>query len=108
MTWTMTNLVIQIVAGILGGNGAALVAKEHSFGAIGHTVAGAVGGAVSGYFLQTIVGTVVNATGEVQQDADFVTQWILQGLAGLAAGAILTMGVGFLKHSFDQHRMGKL
>jgi uncharacterized membrane protein YeaQ/YmgE (transglycosylase-associated protein family) len=108
MTWTTTNLVIQIIAGILGGHGAAVAAKEHSFGAIGHTIVGAVGGAVSGYFLQTIVGTVVTGTGDIQQDADFVTQWILQGLAGLAAGGILTMAVGFLKHGIDQHRMGKL
>ena len=64
MAWTATNLVIQIIAGILGGHVAALVVKEHSFGALGHTIAGAVGGAVSGYFLQTIVGTVVNASGE--------------------------------------------
>jgi uncharacterized membrane protein YeaQ/YmgE (transglycosylase-associated protein family) len=108
MTWTATNLVIQILAGILGGHGAAAVAKEHSFGALGHTIAGAVGGAASGYFLQTIVGTVVNGTGDIQQDADLVTQWVLQGLAGLAAGGIVTMAVGFLKHSIDQRRMGKL
>jgi len=108
MTWTITNLVIQIVAGIIGGHGAALASKEHSFGVLGHTIAGAVGGAVSGYFLQTIVGTVVTATGDVQQDADLVTQWVLQGLAGLAAGAIVTLAVGFLKHSIDQHRIGKI
>jgi ABC-type uncharacterized transport system permease subunit len=108
MTWTATNLVIQIIAGILGGHGVAVAAKEHSFGALGHTIAGAVGGAVSGYFLQTIVGTVVTGTGDIQQDADLVTQWVLQGLAGLAAGGIVTMAVGFLKHSIDQHRMGKL
>lgn len=107
MTWTTTNLVIQIIAGILGGHGAALVAKEHSFGALGHTIAGALGGALSGYFLQTLVATVVTATGDVQQDADIVTQSILQGLAGLAAGAVLTMAVGFLKHGIDQHRTGK-
>jgi uncharacterized membrane protein YeaQ/YmgE (transglycosylase-associated protein family) len=108
MAWTATNLLIQIIAGILGGHVAAVVVKEHSFGALGHTIAGAVGGAVSGYFLQTIVGTVVTATGEVQHDADLVTQWILQGLAGLAAGAILTMVAGFLKHSIDHHGMEKL
>jgi uncharacterized membrane protein YeaQ/YmgE (transglycosylase-associated protein family) len=108
MAWTTTNLVIQIIAGILGGHGAAVVVKEHGFGALGHTIAGAVGGAVSGYFLQTIVGTVVNATGGVQQDADLVTQWVLQGLAGLAAAAILSLTVGFLKHSVEQHRIGKV
>ena len=108
MDWTATNLVIQIIAGILGGHVAAVVVKEHSFGALGHTIAGTVGGAVSGCFLQTIVATVVNASGEVQHDADLVTQWILQGLAGLAAGAVLTMVVGLLKHGVDQHRTGKL
>jgi uncharacterized membrane protein YeaQ/YmgE (transglycosylase-associated protein family) len=108
MAWMATNLVIQIIAGILGGHVAAAVVKEHSFGALGHTIVGAVGGAVSGCFLRTIVGTVVNASGEVQHDADLVTQWILQGVAGFAAGAVLTMVVGFLKHSVDQHRTGKL
>jgi len=97
MNWTTTNLIIQIIAGILGRHGAAVASKEHSFGALGHTIAGAVGGAVSGCFLQTIVATVVNASGEVQHDADLVTQWILQGLAGFAAGAVLTMVVGLLK-----------
>ena len=74
---------------------------------IGHTIAGAVGGAFSGYFLQTLAATVVDSTGEVHQDADAVTQWLLQGLTGLAAGAILTMAVGFAKHSIDQHKAEK-
>jgi uncharacterized membrane protein YeaQ/YmgE (transglycosylase-associated protein family) len=107
MTWTVTNLVIEIIAGIVGAHAISAVAKEHSFGAIGHTIAGAVGGAFSGYFLQTLAAVVVNATGEVQQDADPVTQWLLQGFTGLAAGAILTMAVGFVKHSIDQHRRGE-
>ena len=62
-----------------------------------------MGGAFSGCFLQTLAAVVVNSSGEVQQDADPVTQWLLQGFTGLAAGAILTMAVGFTKHSIDQH-----
>jgi uncharacterized membrane protein YeaQ/YmgE (transglycosylase-associated protein family) len=54
VTWTATNLVVQIIAGIFGGNAISAAAKEHSFGMLGHTVAGAVGGAFSGYFLQTL------------------------------------------------------
>ncbi len=106
MTWTVTNLVIQTIAGMFGGNGAAAAAHEHSFGIYGHTFVGALGGVISGYCLQTIIGTVVTGTGDVQ-DIPLVTQWILQGLGGLAAGAILTLAVGFLKHSVDQHKTGK-
>lgn len=107
MIWTVTNLVIEIIAGIIGAHAISAAVKEHSFGVIGHTIAGAVAGAFSGYFLQTVAGTVVNSTGEVQQDADPVTQFLLQALMGLAAGAIVTMAVGFAKHSIDQHRAGK-
>jgi len=103
VTWTVTNLVIQLIAGILGGHAAAVLAHEHSFGALGHTATGAAAGAFSGYFLQTLAGTVVTGTGDANVP-DPVTQWILQGLAGCVAGAILTLIVGFLKHSIDQSK----
>jgi hypothetical protein len=106
MTWTTTNLLIQIVAGILGGLGAAAMAREHSFGTVGHIVSGALGGAFSGYFLQTLAGTLANGTGTVTAP-DAVSEAILQGLTGLAAGAIVTLIVGFVKHSMDQHKAGK-
>jgi hypothetical protein len=32
MTWTFTNLIIQIITGILGGHAAASAAEEHSLG----------------------------------------------------------------------------
>ena len=54
MTWTFTSLVIQIIAGLIGGHVAAVAVHEHAFGAVGHTVAGLVGGFLSGYFLQTL------------------------------------------------------
>lgn len=107
MTWTVTNLVIEIIAGILGGHAIAAVAKEHSFGALGHSVTGALGGTFSGYFLQTLAAVVVDSTGEVHQDADQLTQWFVQAIAGLVAGAILTMAIGFAKHAFEQRRLGR-
>lgn len=108
MTWTLTNLVIEIIAGIVGGHAIAAVAKEHSFGALGHTIAGALGGAFSGYFLQTLAGTLVDGAGaKNESNPDPVSRVILQALTGLAAGAILTLIVGFVKHSMDQHKAGK-
>ena len=106
MTWTFTNLAIQIVAGVIGGNLAAALGKEHSFGVLGHTIAGAVAGALSGYFLQSAVGTLVTGSGEIN-GVDPVEQAVLQGIAGVVAGAIGTSLVGFLKHGIAQHRTTK-
>ena len=107
MTWTITNLVIELVAGIIGGLATAGVAKEHSFGAFGHAVVGALGGALSGYFLQMRVIAVVDFNGDVRLPSDQVTQWFVQAIAGLVAGAILVMAVGLAKHMVEHHRRGK-
>jgi hypothetical protein len=103
MTWTFTNLVIQIIAGILGGNAAAAASKEHSFGALGHTIVGAVGGGLSGAFFQTLVGTMVTAGGNLNEPTA-VEQAVLQGLTGAAAGGILTLVLGFIKNSVEHHK----
>src|SRR3984885_4947024 len=103
MIWTTSNLVIQIITGILGAHFAATAAREHSFGSIGHTLAGAIGGGLSGYFLQKLAVTVVTANGSLNEisAADNV---VMQGLAGIAAGGCLTLVVGFIKHAIEQHR----
>lgn len=106
MEWSVTNFWIQIATGILGGHAAAIAAKEHSFGAFGHTLAGLVGGALSGYFLQTFAATMVTGTGSLNEPR-FVEQVVLQGLTGAVAGAIATLLVGFVKHSIDQHKSTK-
>ena len=102
MTWTFTNLLIQVVAGIVGAHLVAATLKEYGFGAVGHTVAGAAGGAFSGYFLQSIVATVVTSTGELSEP-DPASRVILQVLAGIAAGAIVMLAVGLAKHVMPQH-----
>ena len=106
MTWTLTSLVIQIIAGLIGGHVAAVATHEHSFGAVGHTIAGLVGGFLSGYFLQTLAITMVTSTGSlnVPRPAEV---FMVQALTGLASGAIVMMVVGFIKHTIDHHKVSK-
>jgi hypothetical protein len=102
MIWTSTNLVIQIVTGVLGALFAATAAKEHGFGLFGHILVGLIGGALSGYFLQTLAVTVVTGSGSLN-DVTAADNAVLQGLTGIAAGGCLMLIVGFIKHSID-HR----
>ena len=102
MIWTSTNLVIQILTGVLGAHFAATAAREHGFGFFGHTLVGAIGGALSGYFLQTLAVTLVTGSGSLNE-IRAIDNAVLQGLAGIAAGGCLTLVVGFIKHSID-HR----
>jgi hypothetical protein len=81
--------------------------QEHSFGAFGHAVVGALGGALSGYFLQVRVIAVVDFNGDVRLPSDQVTQWFVLAIAGLVAGAILVMAAGLAKHMVEHHRRGK-
>jgi hypothetical protein len=106
MAWTLSNLLIQLVAGIVGGHIAAAAAHEHSFGVIGHSLAGAIGGGLSGAFLQTLAATVVTAGGGVNEPTA-VEMAVLQGLTGAAAGGILTLVAGFLRHAINEHKSGK-
>src|SRR3984957_6298014 len=106
MIWTSTNLVIQIVAGVLGAHFAASAAEEARLGFLGHTLVGAIGGALSGYFLQKLAITVVTASGSLNE-VDAADNVVLQGLTGLAAGGCLMLVVGFIKHSIEKHKAEK-
>jgi uncharacterized membrane protein YeaQ/YmgE (transglycosylase-associated protein family) len=106
MTWSITNLVIQIIGGIFGGHAAAVAVKDHDFGAFGHTLAGAVGGVLSGCLLQTLAATMVTGTGTVNEPR-FAELAMLQGLTGAVAGGIAMLLFGFLKHSIEQHKSTK-
>jgi uncharacterized membrane protein YeaQ/YmgE (transglycosylase-associated protein family) len=106
MTWSFTNVAIQIITGILGGHAAAAVVKEHSFGLLGHTIAGAIGGATSGYFLQTIAVNMVTAGGSLN-DPTLAENVVIQGLTGAVVGGCVMLIVGLVKHGIDEHKRKK-
>ena len=48
MSGMIINLLVQIVAGALGGDAAGAASENFSLGTLGNTVAGAIGGGVGG------------------------------------------------------------
>jgi hypothetical protein len=93
--WTTTNLVVQVFAGFAGAHFAATALDEHRFGWLGHSCVGLIAGAVGGYFLQTIVLTVVTGSGSVNEPR-VVEVAVIEALTGAVLGAIAMAAVGFM------------
>jgi uncharacterized membrane protein YeaQ/YmgE (transglycosylase-associated protein family) len=99
--WTITNLVIQAIAGFLGAHAAALVSHEHRFGFIGHSLVGLIAGALSGFFLQRIVMTTVTGTGDAMPITD-LQEGIYQAVTGLAVGGMAMLVIGFVRYEMTK------
>src|SRR5262245_20755339 len=57
MTAGMLHLIIQLVAGAMGGNIAGNALKQFDLGALGNSIAGDVGGGIGGQLLSMALGT---------------------------------------------------
>jgi hypothetical protein len=89
MSGMLINLIVQIIAGAVGGNAAGAGLKDLSLGTLGNTIAGAIGGGVGGQILQAIIPAIAGAAGGVD----------IGGLVGGGvAGAVLTAIVGAVKN----------
>jgi len=85
--------VIEIIAGIAGAHIVAIAARESSFGALGRSVVGAIGGFVGGYFLNTAM--VVNGSNGVNESR-LLDQAIAHSLTAAAIGGILMLAISFV------------
>src|SRR5262245_34841079 len=63
MSGTMINLIIQLIAGALGGNAAGATMKNFDLGTLGNTIAGALGGAGGGTLLTALLPMLQGAAG---------------------------------------------
>src|SRR5260370_16669243 len=63
MSETLINVIIQIVAGAIGGNGAGAALKDLNLGTLGNTIAGAIGGAAGGQLLSALIPALAGAPG---------------------------------------------
>lgn len=85
------NMIIQIIAGLVGGNAAGAGLKNLSLGTAGNSIVGAVGGLVSSF-----------VAGKLGLSADAVANLDIAGIvqsvvAGGAGGAVLTAILGAVK-----------
>jgi hypothetical protein len=95
--WTITNVVVQAAAGVLGAHAAAAVVHEHRLEFIGHSLVGLIAGALSGYFLQRVVMTTVYGTGNPMAISP-VEAGVCQVLTGAVVGGIAMIVMGFLRY----------
>jgi hypothetical protein len=88
----LVSLIIQLVAGIAGGNAAGAALRDHSSGIVHNTIAGAIGGVGAGQFLQVLMPAISGAGGGFDVGA------ILGQIVGSGGGgAILTLVAGLVK-----------
>ena len=85
MSGTLIALVVQVIAGIIGGHAAGQM-KNFDLGSVGNTIAGAIGGAGGGQLLAMLVPALAGAAGGGVDLGSIAGQLI----GGGAGGAILT------------------
>jgi hypothetical protein len=89
---TLINLVLQIVAGAVCGNGAGTALKDYNLGTLGNTIAGAIGGLGGGQILQALL-PALSGAGGVDLGA------VVGELVGVGVGgAVLTVIAGLVKN----------
>jgi hypothetical protein len=93
MSATIINLIIQLVAGAVGGNAVGAGLKDLNLGPLGNTIAGALGGAGGGQILTALLPMLAGTAGNVDIGAA-----LGQAVGGGVAGAIVTVVVGLIKN----------
>lgn len=93
MTATIINLIIQLIAGAIGGNAAGASMEKANLGTAGNTIAGALGGLGGGQILSALIPAIAGAEGV---DLGSI---IGQLVGGGVSGAILTVIVGLIRNA---------
>jgi len=91
----MEQILINLVAGALGGNAAGKTSPNFDMGTLGNTIAGAVGGGVLGQIVTLLLPAI---TAAVQTGDLSISGIVGQLVAGGAGGAILTAIIGLIKN----------
>ncbi len=94
MSATIINIIIQLIAGAVGGNAAGAGLKDYNLGTVGNTIAGALGGVGGGQILTALLPMLAGTAENVD-----IGSIIGQAVGGGVAGAIVTVVVGLIKNT---------
>ena len=90
----ITSLIVQLLAGIAGGNAAGKGLPNLDLGPLGNTISGAIGGVGGGQALQALIPALAGAAGGGLDVGAIIGQVV----GGGASGAILTAVIGLVKN----------
>ena len=90
------NLIIQLIAGVAGGNAVGAALKDYNLGALGNTIGGVGGGQI----LQALIPAIAGAAGGGLDVGAILGQIVGVG----AGGAILTLIAGLVKTMMGSHQ----
>ena len=91
----MEQIIINLIAGALGGAGVGKASPQFDLGTIGNIISGVVGGGVLGQIVTLALPSIVAAA---QGGNLSVGGVVSQVIAGGAGGAILTAIIGAIKN----------
>ena len=91
----MEQILINLVAGALGGAGGGKASPTFDLGTVGNLISGLVGGGLLGQIVTLLLPTIMAAA---QSGNISVGGIISQAIAGGAGGAILTAIIGAIKN----------
>lgn len=91
----MEQILINLVAGALGGAGAGKTSPQFDLGMVGNLIAGAVGGGVLGQIVTLLLPSIMAAAQAGNLSVGGIISHVIAGGAG---GAILTAIIGAIKN----------
>jgi len=97
MSATIINLIIQLIAGAIGGNAAGATMEKANLGPAGNTIAGALGGLGGGQLLSALIPALAGSAGGVD-----LASLAGQLVGGGVSGAIVTVIVGMIMNAMNK------
>ena len=92
----MVNIIIQLISGAVGGNGAGALLKKLSLGTIGNTIAGILGGGLGGQLLGLLGMAPAGGSG---LDLNGIIASVISG--GVGGGALMGI-IGAIKKAIGK------